>query len=76
MKKIITALLLTASLFIISGCADNSNKNTTANASPSASATIKQTAPDFTYTDLATGKEVKLSDLRGKPVFLNFWATW
>ena len=76
MKKIITALLLTASLFIISGCADNSNKNTNTNASPSASATIKQTAPDFTYTDLATGKEVKLSDLRGKPVFLNFWATW
>lgn len=32
-------------------------------------------APDFTWTD-AQGKEVKLSDLKGKPVFINFWATW
>lgn len=76
MKKIITTLLLAASLFIISGCADNNNKNTTANAAPAVSDNIKQSAPDFTYTDLATGKEVKLSELKGKPVFLNFWATW
>lgn len=32
-------------------------------------------APDFTALDLA-GKEVKLSDYKGKPVVLNFWATW
>lgn len=76
MKKIIATLLLTASLFVISGCADSSNKNTTANAAPNATDTIKQAAPDFTYTDLATGQPVKLSDLKGKPVFLNFWATW
>lgn len=76
MKKIIATLLLTASLFVISGCADNANKNTTANAAPVAADTVKQAAPDFTYTDLATGKAVKLSDLKGKPVFINFWATW
>jgi peroxiredoxin len=32
-------------------------------------------APDFTLTT-PTGEVVKLSDLRGKPVLLNFWATW
>ena len=32
-------------------------------------------APDFTLTDLK-GNPVKLSDLRGKAVVLNFWATW
>ncbi|MEM4413721.1 MAG: TlpA disulfide reductase family protein [Candidatus Caldarchaeum sp.] len=32
-------------------------------------------APDFTLEDL-NGQKVRLSDLRGKPVFLNFWASW
>ena len=32
-------------------------------------------APDFTVYD-ADGNEVHLSDFAGKPVVLNFWATW
>lgn len=32
-------------------------------------------APDFTVYD-ADGSAVKLSDLEGKPVILNFWASW
>lgn len=32
-------------------------------------------APDFSLKDLG-GKEVKLSQLRGRPVMINFWATW
>jgi peroxiredoxin len=32
-------------------------------------------APDFTLTNL-DGKQVKLSDLKGQPVMINFWATW
>jgi len=32
-------------------------------------------APAFTLTDL-DGKQVSLSDFRGKNVFINFWATW
>ena len=32
-------------------------------------------APDFTV-QMFDGKTVKLSDLKGKVVLLNFWATW
>src|ERR1700757_2893630 len=32
-------------------------------------------APDFTVTDI-DGKKLALSDLRGKVVLLDFWATW
>lgn len=32
-------------------------------------------APDFALQSL-DGRKVKLSDFRGKPVLLNFWATW
>ena len=33
------------------------------------------TAPNFTVLD-ENGNSVRLSDYRGKPVVLNFWATW
>ncbi|MGB2993900.1 MAG: redoxin domain-containing protein [Paenisporosarcina sp.] len=32
-------------------------------------------APDFTLTTL-DGKKVQLSDLKGKKIIVNFWATW
>lgn len=32
-------------------------------------------APDFTVLD-ADGNSIKLSDLFGKPIVLNFWASW
>lgn len=36
---------------------------------------LGETAPDFTLQDL-NGAPIRLSDLRGKTVVLNFWATW
>jgi thiol-disulfide isomerase/thioredoxin len=38
-------------------------------------AQLGQRAPDFTAT-LLDGSTVSLSDYRGKPVVLSFWATW
>lgn len=38
-------------------------------------AAVGEPAPDFALPDLA-GEEVRLSDFRGKPVFVQFWATW
>jgi peroxiredoxin len=35
----------------------------------------RKPAPNFSLQD-ATGKTLKLSDLKGKVVLLNFWATW
>jgi peroxiredoxin len=35
----------------------------------------REVAPDFALKD-ANGKEVRLSELKGKVVLVNFWATW
>lgn len=36
---------------------------------------LPEYAPDFVLTDLE-GEQVRLEDLRGQTVVLNFWATW
>ena len=87
MKKILTSFLVAFSLVAITGLDSSLNTNTstlqgkqtsTSIIAKAEAAEITQgvTAPDFTFTDLATGKVMNLSDLRDKPVYLNFWATW
>lgn len=36
---------------------------------------VNETAPEFSFKDLS-GKNVRLSDFRGKVVLVNFWASW
>ena len=66
MKKLIVFALLVA-MSLLPAC--NKGKDTGKKA---VEGTI---APDFTVKDLA-GKEVKLADLKGNVVLVNFWATW
>jgi len=57
---------------------EDQNKNDTENQSDSAGTEEEQQltkAPDFSVYD-ASGNEVTLSDYVGKPIVLNFWASW
>ena len=87
MKKILTSFLAALSIVTISAFDTSLSTNTSSLQTKQNTLTIMSkaeaaeisegvTAPDFTFTDLATGKVVNLSDLRDKPVYLNFWATW
>lgn len=37
---------------------------------------VGSAAPDFVLADVNTGQSFTLSSLRGRPVWINFWATW
>ncbi|MFQ5854339.1 MAG: TlpA family protein disulfide reductase [Anaerolineae bacterium] len=70
------ALLATVLLLVIAGCGRGP-------AAPSLRQSSAQVvaprpgalAPDFTVT-LLDGRTLALADLRGRPLILNFWATW
>ena len=78
MKKFLLTLSMTALLLFTAGCscpfsdktADSKSQMSTAKASSA------EVAPDFSYKELGSGKTMRLNDLKGKPVFINFWATW
>ena len=69
----LTALLLILLAVATAGCSKGDERG--AAKAPAAKAIEGAVAPDFTVRDLA-GKELRLSDLRGKVVLVNFWATW
>ncbi|HHK60773.1 MAG TPA: TlpA family protein disulfide reductase [Desulfobacterales bacterium] len=66
-RAVLVSLLL-AVMLLLAACGDNKQGG------PSV-AVIGQPAPEFTLVDL-NGRTWSLAGLRGKVVFLNFWATW
>jgi peroxiredoxin len=47
----------------------------TGNAGPAVGLNRGNLAPDFEFSDYS-GRRVRLSDFRGRPVVVNFWASW
>ncbi len=77
-KKILLVMLialLTVGVFL--GCGGNNTSNNSNSAPNNTSNTAKNSnlAPDFSWRD-SSGKIMHLSDLRGRIVMLDFWATW
>ena len=79
MKKltILSATLLSSAL-ILSACSSTSDKKEETNKQTATSWTSENKAIqafDFTAMD-KDGKTVKLSDFKGKKVYINMWASW
>jgi len=68
-------LVIAAMLFIGSNIARKRQAEAARTGSLVVGQIVGKPAPDFTLQTL-DGKKVTLSDLRGKAVVLNFWATW
>lgn len=80
MKKNVAILgfaivVIAAMLFIGSNVARKRQAEAKRTGALAPGSVIGRVAPDFTLKTL-DGKTLKLSDLRGKAVVLNFWATW
>lgn len=80
MKKNVAVLgfavvVIAAMLFIGSNIARKRQAEAARSGSLVAGQIVGKPAPDFTLKTL-DGKTLTLSDLRGKTVVLNFWATW
>lgn len=64
---------ITALILLLPGCGGRAKA--TAAADPETLVAAGDEAPDFTVTTF-DGETLRLSDLRGEVVLLNFWATW
>lgn len=72
---IVLAVVLAAVVLAYPLIARNGNATNTGSNNPSGSGSQGKQAPDFTALDME-GNKVSLSDYIGKPIVVNFWATW
>lgn len=76
MKKIFSIILAVVIVFSISACGkENSDSASSQNSGSNKESASENPAPDFTLADIS-GKEHKLSDYKGKKVYIKFWASW
>lgn len=82
MKKILLTGLSLLSLVVLMACSEEDKKTQGAQESqkqvqqaPVQQIAVGKDAPDFALQSM-DGKEVKLSDYKGKKVYLKFWASW
>lgn len=74
MKKIVIIVATVLALVILTLYADRLTR-VTAKSGTASGAIIGKPAPEIKLKDI-NDKDVSLADLKGKVVFVNFWATW
>ncbi|OAT79406.1 TlpA family protein disulfide reductase [Desulfotomaculum copahuensis] len=80
-KFILAGLIILTITLLAAGCQPAGKQKTGAAApqgqtgAPKTGTAVGEQAPDFTLGTI-DGKKISLSSFRGRPVMLNFWATW
>ena len=68
-------VIIIAVIFLLPSCGNRSAKGSASQSDSTTLVKVGDPAPDFSVA-LFDGSHLTLSELRGKVVLLNFWATW